>query len=265
MTIVIEDVHFSYSARPVLCGVTARIARGEVLGLLGPNGAGKSTLLRCMDRVLTPTRGAVLVDGRKVANLPLRELAKLIAYVPQDAAHAFPHRVFELVLLGRRAKVGLRPREQDLKAVRESLSWFDLEELAWRNVNELSGGERQRVMLARALAAEPRVLLLDEPTSSLDLRHQLGVLATLRELAQHRQITTVMAMHDINLAARFCDRLILLKCGAIHALGSPSEVLTPQNIRDVYGINAVVSWHGGSPYVIPWSEDQRVSSRVHLA
>jgi len=255
VTIVIEDVHFSYSARPVLRGVTAHIARGEVLGLLGPNGAGKSTLLRCMDRVLTLTQGVILVDGRKVANIPLRELAKLVTHVPQDAARAFPHCVFELVLLGRRAKMGLRPREQDLEAVRESLRWFNLEELAWRNVNELSGGERQRVMLAWALAAEPRVLLLDEPTSSLDLRYQLGVLATLRELARHRQITTVMAMHDINLAARFCDRLILLKSGVVHAMGSPVQVLTPENIREVYSVDAVVRLHGGTPYVIPWSDE----------
>lgn len=256
MTIIIEGVHFSYSAKPILRGVTAHIARGEVLGLLGPNGAGKSTLLRCMDQVITPTRGAVLVDGRKVANLPLRELAKLVAYVPQDTTCPFPYRVFEVVLLGRRAKMGFRPREQDLEAVRETLRWFNLEELAWRNVNELSGGERQRVMLARALAAEPQVLLLDEPTSSLDLRHQVTVLATLRQLARHRKITAVMAMHDINLAARFCDRLILLKCGAVHAIGSPSEVLTPENIREVYGIDAVVRLHGGTPYVILWLETE---------
>ena len=251
MKLKIKGVSFSYGSRPALDGVTMSVEGGEIVSLVGPNGSGKTTLIKCINRILKPKMGTVLVEKKDVGKVKLRELAKLLAYVPQSAAHTFPSTVFDTVLLGRRPYVnwGISPRDKEV--VSRMLSLMGLEEMALRGFNELSGGERQKVLIARALAQEPEVLLLDEPTSNLDLRHQLEVLGLVRSIVKKKGMAAVMAIHDLNLAARFSDKLVFLHRGKIYDVGEPAEVLTQENIRKVYGVEAVISEDSGIPHIIP--------------
>ena len=251
MKLRVWGVEFWYPARPVLRGVSLEAGEGEALGLVGPNGSGKTTLLRCINRVLSPQAGTVLIAGDDLGGLGTRALARRVGYVPQAVPPGFPTTVFEAVLLGRRPYVtwGITPRDQEVVA--EVLALLGLEEFCARDFNTLSGGERQKVLIARALAQEPEVLLLDEPTSNLDLRHQLEVLEMVRDVVRKQEMAAVISIHDLNLAARFCDRLVVLHRGRIHAAGEPREVLTPEIVREVYGVEAVVRLEAGVPHVIP--------------
>ena len=251
MKIEVKDITFSYNSRPVLEGVTLKAAGGNVSSLVGPNGSGKTTLIKCINRILKPRLGTVLVEKKDVGKVKLRELAKLLGYVPQSASHVFPSTVFDAVLLGRRPYVnwGVSPRDKEVVSC--MLSLMGLEEMALRQFNQLSGGERQKVLIARALAQEPQVLLLDEPTSNLDLRHQLEVLGIVRSIVDERGIAAIMAIHDLNLASRFSDQLIFLDKGRIYDAGEPAQVLTQENIRNVYGVEAIVSKNSGYPHIIP--------------
>lgn len=251
MKLVVKGVSFSYGSWPVLDGVTLEVGEGEMMSLVGPNGSGKTTLLKCINRILKPKRGTVLVEGKDAGRIKLQGLARLLAYVPQSAVHTFPSTVFDVVLLGRRPYITWGVSPQDKEIVSQILSLMGLEGMALRQFNELSGGERQRVLIARALAQEPQVLLLDEPTSNLDLRHQLEVLDIVRSIVREKGITAVMAIHDLNLAARFSDKLAFLFKGKIYAAGEPAAVLTEENVRDVYGVEAIVSKDSGIPYVVP--------------
>lgn len=241
MKLVVREVCFAYNSRPVLQGVTLEVGAREVLGLVGPNGSGKSTLLKCLARVLKPRRGIVYLDGREIAAIDTRDLARKMGYVPQAAGTTFPFTVLEAVLVGRKPHVRWEVGSRDLEVVGEALRSLSLEDMAHRYLDELSGGERQKVFLARALAQEPEVLLLDEPINSLDILHQLEVLELVRELAARRDIAVVMVLHDLNLAARFSDKLVMLKDGKIFAAGRPGEVLTPENVSLVYGVEVHVS------------------------
>lgn len=251
MKLEVKGITFSYSSRLVLEGVTLRAAEGDVVGLVGPNGSGKTTLIKCINRILKPKVGTVLVEGEDTRKIGPRRLAKLLGYVPQSAGHIFPATVFEIVLLGRRPYVNWGISPEDKEIVSWALSLMGLEEMALRQFHELSGGEQQKVLIARALAQEPEVLLLDEPTSNLDLRHQLEVLSIVRSIVKERRMTAIMAIHDLNLAARFSDRLILLHKGRIYDAGEPREVLTQENIRNVYGVEAIVSEDSGIPHIVP--------------
>lgn len=251
MKLEIKGVSFSYGSKPALDRVSMSVEGGETVSLVGPNGSGKTTLLKCINRVLRPNRGTVLVEGKDVGKIKLRGLARLLAYVPQTDAHTFPSTVFDTVLLGRRPYVNWGISSRDKETVSYVLSLIGLEGMALRQFNELSGGERQRVLIARALAQEPQVLLLDEPTSNLDLRHQLEVLEIVRSTVKEKGIAAVMAIHDLNLAARFSDKLIFLNKGKIHDAGKPAKVLTQENIRSVYGVKAVISKDSGTPHIIP--------------
>jgi len=251
--LALEGVRASLGGREVLRGVSLELHAGEVLGLVGANGAGKTTLLRAASGVLVPSAGRVLLAGRPLAAWPRRELARLIAVVPQDAPFAFPFRAGEVVLMGRSPhlpRLGFEgPR--DLAIARAALAQVGIADLADRRVPELSGGERQLVLLARALAQEPRVLLLDEPTAHLDLRHRLLVLELVRELAAAGRSALVVS-HDLSLAARGCDRLALLAAGRVLAAGAPAEVLSGESVREAFGIEAdVVAGPDGTPLVLP--------------
>lgn len=243
------DVEFAYESEAVLDGITLAVDRGEVLGIIGPNGSGKSTLLRCLNRILDPDDGSVLVDGESIREMSRTELARQVGYVPQEERGAFPSTVFDTVLLGRKPHVGWRPTERDRSIVATAIERLGLEEYALRSIDELSGGQRQKVLIGRALVQEASVLLLDEPTSSLDIRHQLEVLDLVREQATAER-AAVIAIHDLNLAARYCDRLAMLCDDRIVAAGGP-EILTPETIRDVYGVEATVTDHAGRRVVIP--------------
>ncbi len=248
-----ESVELTIGARAILRGVSLELPRGEILSLAGPNGAGKTTLFRVASRVLRPSGGGVRVGGRPLDALSRRDLAREIAVVPQDAQISFPFTVGEVVLMGRSPHLGLLGFEtkRDVARAREAIARVGIEDLADRPAPELSGGERQLVLVARALAQDPRILLLDEPTAHLDLRHRIDVLALVREFVASGRSALVVS-HDLGLAARICDRMALLRDGALLASGAPRAVLTKSNLRQTFGIDAdVIDAPDGSPLVVP--------------
>jgi iron complex transport system ATP-binding protein len=247
----VKNVNFRYASVPILKDVCVELVGSEMLGVVGPNGAGKSTLLRCIDRILSPQEGCILLDGRDIKDMHLIELAKKMAYIPQSATQVFPATVFDTVLMGRRPHIGWRSSEEDIEKVLETLKLLNLEDLAMRDIKSLSGGQQQKIFIACALAQEPDVLLLDEPTSNLDIRHQLEVLDIIKSVVVGKGISAIMAIHDLNLAARYTDRIIMMNGGHIYAAGEPSAVLTPENINQAYGVEVEVINHNGRLYVLP--------------
>ena len=251
MKLKVRDVEFGYTSVPILKDVCIELAESEVLGVVGPNGAGKSTLIRCIDRILKPQRGSILLDGRDINEMRLMELAKRMGYVPQSTSQIFPATVFDTVLMGRRPYLGWRSSEKDEEKVLDVLQMLNIENLAMRDINELSGGQQQKVFIARALVQEPDVLLLDEPTSNLDIRHQLEVMEIITSIVREKKISAIMAIHDLNLASRYADRIVMLNGGTIIDAGNPSSVLTPENIKQVYGVEAVVRNESERPFIVP--------------
>jgi len=254
MCLTIEALTCGYGSRTVLKGLDLQVSQGEFLAVVGPNGSGKSTLVRAISRGLKPAAGRILLQGREINRLTARELARQMAVVAQDTAIGFDFTVEEIVTLGR---LPYRSRlwgetEQDRAAVRRALLATGTEPLADRLVTQLSGGERQRAMIARALAQEPSLLILDEPTAHLDISHQVEVLDLCRRLNQERGLTVLAVLHDLNLAAQYASRVLLLRDGATYATGVPATVLTEANIEAVYGSRVQVVQHPveGTPHVI---------------
>lgn len=250
----VKGLSFKYSPSgpDILRDVAFSIGDGQCAAILGNNGAGKTTLLKCLDRILQPGAGAVYVDGDDVFALGRRELARRVAYVAQNA-RAADMTVYDAVLLGRRPYIGWDASEHDRQVVREVMGLMDIERLALRSVAELSGGEAQKVMLARALAQEPRLLLLDEPTSNLDPRNQHEALRTIRRIAGERSISVCIILHDLNLAIRYCDRFLFLKDAEVFACGG-LEVMSPENIEEVYRMHVHVMNYMGIPQIIPFPD-----------
>jgi iron complex transport system ATP-binding protein len=252
LKLTVNKLSFNYTSFPVLKDVDLAVDLGEVLSIVGPNGSGKSTLLRCINRILKTKQNTVLIDDKDASKINLKELSKIMGYVPQSSTSTFPFTVFDVVLMGRKPYIHWSLSERDYEIVAKMLDFLGIGELAMRHFNELSGGEQQKVIVARALAQEPQLLLLDEPTSSLDIKHQLEILCILRSLAQTKHCSVIMAMHDLNLASRFSDRLLMLKQGCIFAAGTPESVLTEENIESVYGVKArVTNSILGRPQVTP--------------
>jgi iron complex transport system ATP-binding protein len=249
----VEDAWVRLSGREILRGVSLALGRGEVLALAGPNGAGKTTLFRAVSRVVPLTRGQILCGGRPIGELSRRSLAQAIGVVPQDVAVAFPFSVGEVVLMGRSphlAPMGFESK-RDLALAARAMERVGISALASRSMLELSGGERQLVLLARALAQEPQVLLLDEPTAHLDLRHRIQVLELVRELAADGCGALVVS-HDLSLSARAADRLALLRDGRLLAVGPPRAVLTARALERAFDVEAdVVEGPDGVPLVVP--------------
>lgn len=240
--ISMENVSAGYGAQLVLEGVTLRVAPGEFLGLIGPNGCGKTTLLRVVSGVLPPTRGDVQVQGTPLAHFSRRVLARTMACLSQEFSLDLPFTVRELVLMGRSPHL---PRiggetKKDQQIAEHAMELVDVARLADRPVTEISGGERQRALIAMCLAQEPRVLLLDEPTSHLDIGHQLSVLDLIGQLNRQLGMTILAVFHDLNLAAEYCGRLLVLDRGRAAGLGTPQEVLTAERIAQVYGAAVLV-------------------------
>jgi len=250
-----ENVLFAYRDEPVLHGVDFMLNEGEMAALVGPNGAGKSTLLKILCRLLYPNAGRVRYRDRDLNDWPSAELARNLAVVPQTAAFHFPFTVGQYVLLARHPYRGWSPFESDddVAAAERALAQTGLSDLAERSVLELSGGEQQRAALAAALAQQPDTMLLDEPTASLDLRHQVDIYATLRRLNTESGLTVLVVTHDLNLAARYCPRLVLMDEGRIVADGSPGEILDPALIRKHYRVEVEVGRRadGITPYLLP--------------
>ncbi len=243
MKVEARGVAVRYGSREVLSEIDLDVRPGEILGVIGPNGSGKSTLVRALGGLRAPDRGSILLDGHDLRRVGRRERGRAIALVPQETRVHFPLRVRELVLLGRSPHTGALGWETayDLQVARRSMERTDVAPLADRPIDELSGGERQRAVLARALAQEPRVLLLDEPTTYLDLRHTVLLLDLVRELCREQQLAVALVLHDLNLAGLYCDRLVLLSQGRVHSSGRPPEVLRYADLCAVYGTDLYVA------------------------
>jgi iron complex transport system ATP-binding protein len=253
----VREVRFGYGGSPALDGVSFTARAGELVGLVGPNGAGKSTLVRLVAGLLAPARGSVRLAGLEPHAAPRRAVARVCALVPQEPQAPWPFTVREAVMMGRAPRQGLLaiPDRFDHGAVDGALQACDLLRLSGRRLDTLSGGERRRVFFARALAQEPRVLLLDEPTAFLDLAHQVAAMDMAR-VAARAGLCVVAVLHDLNLAAAACDRLVVLSRGRVVAEGSPGEVLTAERVREVWGVPV---WRGengltGAPVVLPAPE-----------
>lgn len=248
-----ENLEVSYGDHTVLRDLSLAVEEGRFIGILGPNGCGKTTFLRALSQILVPDSGAVMIEGLDVAAYDTRELARILGCVRQDTDVAFPFTVREIVLMGRHPHVGrLAPlTDADLVIADEAMRTTNTLHLADRLVTEVSGGERQRVLIARTIAQQPKILLLDEPTSHLDINHQLEILSLIQSLTPG--ITVVGVFHDFNLASYFCDRLILMSEGRIIAAGTPAEVLTAERIGESFSVRMLVHMHPltGKPYLVP--------------
>ncbi|ANH07575.1 ABC transporter ATP-binding protein [Shinella sp. HZN7] len=255
MTLRIDSLVVGYGKREVVKGATLQVRKGELVGLLGSNGSGKSTLIKTIAGINRHTRGSITWnDGTDLAALPRRELAKIVAYVPQSIGLSFALDIKEAVLLGRTPYFGTRPRDDDWDHVEAAMRLLGLDELGDRAVNELSGGQGQRVLIARALAQDPEILLLDEPTSALDIRYQWQTLSVARAVTRKNNVAGVIAIHDLNQAARFTDRVVFLHDGEVIADGPPADVYSPELIKRVYGVDVELSAYKGFVQVHPLSE-----------
>jgi iron complex transport system ATP-binding protein len=256
MSVSADHVSYSYRRRAgetpfALHDVTISIAPGSLTGLLGPNGCGKTTLLKLLAGIDRPHRGTVTLAGRSLADLPRRTAARRVAVVPQETHPAFDYTAMEMVLMGRHPHLGAFELEgpRDLAIAHDAMTATGTADLARRAYMTLSGGEKQRVIIASALAQEADVLLLDEPTASLDLRYQIDIASLLRRLNRERGVTMIMATHDLNLAASICDTLVLMRDGRVQAHGTAGEVLTSATVRELYGVDADVRFHDRAGHV----------------
>ena len=255
MRINVENLHFSYSENSkVLHGIDLHVEESEIVCIVGPNGSGKSTLIKCMESLLKPKTGRVLLDGRYAGELTRMEIACMLGYVPQSTNQSFSTTVFDTVLMGRRPYSSWHSSEEDIDTVIELLSRMELEDIALHDFNHLSGGQQQRVLIARALAQDPKALLLDEPTSALDIAYQMEVMDIIKALVAEKQISVVMIVHDLNLASRYADRIVMLNKGKIVSEGSPEQVFTKRTLAEVYGIDAIVQKNDGIISVLPYAD-----------
>ena len=249
MKIVIEGVEFSYRSVEALKDVTLTINGPILVAIVGPNGSGKSTLLKCISKILEPKKGIILIDSINIANVKLNELAKIVSYVAPSSGKTFPITVFDFILMGRRPYVTWKCSDKDIEKVSKVIKLLNLEDIAMRDFNELSSGQQQKVMIARALAQDTSIILLDEPTANLDIKHQIEVMELIKDLSKEK--TVIMAIHDLTLVSRYADLVVMLKDGRIVAVGTPREVLTPENIEFVYGVKAKTVEVDGYIHVIP--------------
>ena len=261
----VNELVSGYENKEVLKGISFSVAEGSFLGIIGPNGSGKTTLFRSITRVLKPYEGEIFYKGKSLNRIPRRELAREVAVLPQMLGIPFPCSVEEFVFMGRFPYLGRleRTKRVDSEIVEKAMVSADILSLRERRVSDLCGGERQRVILAQALAQEPELLLLDEPTAHMDIGHQIEILDLLRKLNREKKITVIMVSHDLNLAGEYCERLILLKEGKIYQKGSPAEVLSYVHIEAVYETVVLVEKNplSGKPYIILVSGEEIEAKR----
>lgn len=252
MEVRIEDMSFGYGDMRVLHHIDLVIGRPGLVCIVGPNGVGKSTLVRCINKLETPDSGRITVDGIDLREIPSKELAKVMGYVPVASSDIFSMTVFDTVLMGRHPFQSFgRTTDLDRKIAKRSMKMMGVKHLALRGFDELSAGQHQKVAIARGLAQTPRMLILDEPTSNLDVRHQMQVTERLRDLAVSTGMTVLMISHDLNTSAKYADEMIVMALpGVIYSVGTPREVLTEATIRYVYGVDCEVVDDDGRPHVV---------------
>lgn len=251
----VDDLHFGYDGEEILKGLSLTLEKGEVLGVIGPNGSGKSTLLKLISGLITPWKGDVLIKDQPVASYSRRDIAQIVASVSQEIERDFPFTVREVVAMGRSPYLGRFAIEGkgDRRVIDDALKLTDIDHYGERLPYQLSGGERQRMVIARALAQEPEVLLMDEPTSHLDLNHQMEINRLILALKEDKDLGVVYVTHDLNIAAECCDKVVMLGKGEIRAEGNPFDVITSDNIEHVYGCRTIVDENPetGRPRVTP--------------
>ncbi|MBN2524859.1 MAG: ABC transporter ATP-binding protein [Deltaproteobacteria bacterium] len=249
MKLIIDNLSFAYKSKDVLNDISFRVEKRELLSILGPNGVGKTTLLRCINRILKAQKGTVFVGKDNLYKMSTFEIAQNISYVPQ---HSRSSRLtaYDAILMGRRPYINWRVSQRDYDIVEKIIRRLDMGCLALRYIDEMSGGELQKVSIARALVQGPRVILMDEPTASLDMRNQMEILTLIREIVERDDIITVMSIHDINTALRFSEKLLFVKDGKIHSAISPSQI-EEKIIEDVYGVRVKIQEINNCPVVFP--------------
>ncbi|UUX91319.1 ABC transporter ATP-binding protein [Methanoplanus endosymbiosus] len=249
MILDINGVEFNYKSREVLNDISFSVRPNEILTILGPNGVGKTTLLKCINRIHNPKSGSIMVENQDIMKISLPEVAKKVGYVPQ---HCEKGRLtaYDAILLGRRPHIVWSTSEKDIRIVDAVIKRLKMEDLAMRYIDQMSGGELQKISIARSIVQEPKLLLLDEPTSSLDLRNQQEILKIICEVVKGHNVSAVMTLHDINTALRFSDRFLMLKDNRVFAAGG-SEIINPENIRAVYGVSVAVESVTGGSVVVP--------------
>ncbi|WP_243544837.1 ABC transporter ATP-binding protein [Pseudodesulfovibrio tunisiensis] len=261
MILNVNSLRFEYGSSEILRDVTFGVAPGEILVILGPNGVGKTTLLKCLNAIHRPGGGSVAVQGEDLSRMAPLEIARRLGYVAQRPETG-RITAFDAILMGRRPHIRWRVSRHDLEIVDAAVNRLGLKELALRHIDEMSGGELQKVCIARALVQEPHVLLLDEPTSSLDLFNQMEILAFVREAVDSHDMAAVMTMHDLNQALRFGDKFLFLKDGTIFAATDRASV-TPEIIEEVYGLPVHIEFLHGAPVVVPLCQEPPAKSHPH--
>jgi len=255
----ISNLNFAYLESEVLSDINFSVSPAEFVGIIGPNGAGKSTLLKTLLGFLNTPGECIQINDKTLIEYPKKELGKLIAYVPQETEFSFSYTVKEIVKMGRYpySKGITFISEEDEKIISDSMQKMEITDFANRNFNELSGGEKQRVVIASALAQQPKILLLDEPTSALDLHHQIDIYKILKTLQRETNLTTIVVTHDINLAAQYCERIILMNHGKIIKDGKPDEVLQFKLLQEIFGVKVYIDINPmtKSLYVLPYGEE----------
>ena len=249
MILYVEGIRFGYNGEVTLKDIEFELKRGRVCAILGENGAGKTTLLKCIDGVLKPRAGTVYVEKKNLAEMNKNEIAKYIGYVPQRYSEGMLT-VFDTILLGRKPYIRWDVSRRDIGIVEDTIQKMGLENISLKRIDEISGGELQKVIIARALVQQPKVLLLDEPTNNLDIRNQIEVMRIIKEIVAERDMSAVVALHDINLAMRYADDFLILKNGKILSCGG-FDTITPENIKRAYGIEAEIVSYRDVPLVVP--------------
>ena len=249
MILKVENLSFKYRKEFILKDINFHVLKNELVAVMGPNGVGKTTMLRCINSILQPDRGRIVLDGEDIARMNLNEIARVISYVPQKIEQN-RMTAFDSILLGRKPHITWNITSEDIRKTDAVINNLGLSQLTVRYIDEMSGGELQKVSIARALVQEPKLLLLDEPTSSLDLKNQLDILDFISHVVHGHNMTALMTMHNINTALRYADRCIFLKDGKVHN-NIPTGEITPEIIHDVYGVKVKIDFHQENPYIIP--------------
>lgn len=248
MKLEVHGISFEYQSRKILNEITCKIEKNQFVSILGPNGVGKTTLLRCLNRILKPADGEILIENRNLLHLSRSDIAREISYVSQKSDTS-RLTAFDAILMGRMPYIQWKVSDKDLKTVNSVIEILNMQPLMLKYIDQMSGGEFQKVCIARALVQEPTIMLLDEPTSSLDLKNQQEILNLISDIVHSHQISAIMTIHDINIALRYSDKILFLKNGVIHAAVTPAEV-TPQIVEDVYDVKVHIHQVNQHRYVV---------------